>query len=84
MSCSTLGAGATAAAPTGPSFGRGSLGRGVGLPPPPYFSRRVGGSVAAATTLPAFSIGACQRLNLGLMRPAVIPLLLDHGLFRNH
>uniref|UniRef100_A0A0D9VEX2 Uncharacterized protein n=1 Tax=Leersia perrieri TaxID=77586 RepID=A0A0D9VEX2_9ORYZ len=22
---------------------------------------------------------ACQRLNLGLMRPAVIPLLLDHG-----
>uniref|UniRef100_A0A0D9W3T2 Uncharacterized protein n=1 Tax=Leersia perrieri TaxID=77586 RepID=A0A0D9W3T2_9ORYZ len=51
----TLGVGAAAAAvaaaaPTGPSFGPGSLGRGVGLRPPPRFSGRVGGSVAATTT----------------------------------
>uniref|UniRef100_A0A0D9UXR0 Uncharacterized protein n=1 Tax=Leersia perrieri TaxID=77586 RepID=A0A0D9UXR0_9ORYZ len=46
----TLGVGAAAAAPTGPSFGPASLGRCVRLRPPPRFSGRVGGSVAATTT----------------------------------
>ncbi|KAF2911805.1 hypothetical protein DAI22_11g207700 [Oryza sativa Japonica Group] len=49
----TLGVGAAAAAP---SFGRGSFGHAVGLPPPPHSRGRSHGSVAAATTVPAFSI----------------------------
>lgn len=49
----TLGVGAAAAAP---SFGRGSFGHAVGLPPPPRSRGHGRGSVAAATTVPAFSI----------------------------